>query len=560
MVKRGKSDNEFVFLPLGGVGEIGMNCALYGFGPEHHRQWIMVDCGITFANEMDEPGVDVIYPDISFIEAETENLLGIIITHAHEDHFGALLTLYPKLNAPLYMTPFAAGLLEAKAASEPGAPKIVPREIKAGSRLTMGPFEIECLPAAHSIPESLSLAIKTPLGTALHTGDWKIDETPVVGYVTDFNRLTALGDEGVLALICDSTNVVREGQSPSEADVARSITEIVAKAKNRVALTTFSSNIARIRAVAEAAVANGREVVVMGRAMRRAIDVARGLGYFDGLPNFLDDDAFGYLPRNKVVALMTGSQGEPRAALARIANDDHRQVAISKGDMVIFSSRTIPGNEKAVGQVVNGLANKGIEIVTDRDALVHVSGHPRRGELVRMYQAVRPRIAIPVHGEPLHLTTHARFAADQGVPQVIEAKNGTIVRLAPDPAEIIDEAFVGRVFRDGTLVVKPEASGVAARRKASFAGVVVVAIVIDGKGGMPVDPEVSLIGLPEADRDGVLFQDRVEDAVDGVWDSLPKAKRRDLETVREAMKKAVRAEVNMRWGKKPIVDVVILEL
>ncbi len=560
MAKRPSGEPELVFLPLGGVGEIGMNLSLYGFGPPQHRKWLMVDLGITFASEFDEPGVDVIFPDITFIERERQNIVGIIITHAHEDHFGGLIDLWPRLGAPLFMTPFAAGLLEAKLDSEPNAPDIPIQRFTKGDRLELDPFDVEAIPVAHSIPESTALAIRTPLGVVIHTGDWKIDPTPVVGWPTDFDRLSELGREGVLALVCDSTNVVREGTSPSESDVAATLTKLIADAPSRVAVTTFASNIARLRSVAEAAKANNRNVVVMGRAMRRAIDVASELGMFDGIPDFLDEEAYGYLPRDKVVALMTGSQGEPRAALAKVASGEHKNIALSPGDIVIYSSRTIPGNEKAVGTVVNGLAKQGAMIVTDRDALVHVSGHPRRGELAVMYAAVKPAIAIPVHGEALHLAAHARFAREQGVPDVVQTVNGRMVRLAPGPAGLAGEVQVGRLFKDGRLIVTPDKSGVKERRKAGFAGVVVASIVLDERGNVAVESDVVTIGVPEADARGVAFDDIALSAIENCLKSLPSAKRRDHDAVADAVTRAVRAAINERWGKKPIVEVLIAEV
>ena len=557
MAKKSRKGDELVFLPLGGVGEIGMNLGLYGFGPEDDRRWLMVDCGITFASEYDEPGVDLIFPDIRFIEEERRNLVGIVITHAHEDHFGALSTLWPKLKVPVFMTPFAAGLLEAKGAADGGASDIPVTRFTAGERWTMGDFDVEAIAVSHSIPEAVSLAIRTPLGTVIHTGDWKVDPTPVIGWSTDFDRFRAIGDEGVLAMVNDSTNVLRDGSSPSETEVAASLTEIIKAAPHRVAVTTFASNVGRVRAVAEAAAKADRNVVVMGRAMRRAIDVAKECGLLDDLPPFLDDDAYGYLPRDKVVTLLTGSQGEARAALARIASGEHRQVAMSPGDTMIFSSRTIPGNEKSVNTIMNALAAKGVKIVTDRDALVHVSGHPRRGEMTMLYEAVRPEISVPVHGEALHLAVHAEFARSLGVPKIGHALNGRMLRLAPGPVAEVDEVFTGRLFRDGSLLVTPDQSGAAARRKASFAGVVVVSLVVDAKGNALVDPSAVLIGLPDEDDRGRTFLDTVETTASLTLDGLPRPKRKDTALVADAVKRAVRAAVNERWGKKPIVEVTV---
>src|SRR3954463_14322186 len=409
-----RASDELVFAPLGGVGEIGMNLAISGFGEEHRRQWIAVDFGVAFSDDA-LPGVDLILPDISYLVEQRGNILGLVFTHAHEDHFGAVIDLWPRLKIPIYATPFTAALLQAKRESEPGAPEIPVNIVPLGGRFTLGPFDIELVSMAHSIPESNALIIRTPLGPVLHTGDWKLDPTPVIGPPTDEAKLRALGDEGCLALIGDSTNAVRDGRSPSETDVAKTLRELIGAAKGRIAVTTFASNVARMRAVAEAAAAASREVVVVGRAMDRVAQVARETGYLDGINEFRGTDVYGHLPPDKVVALCTGSQGEPRAALSRIAEDQHPDVTFSKGDTVIFSSRTIPGNEKAVGRVINGLVRQGIEVITDRTHLVHVSGHPRIAEMEDMYGWVRPQVAVPVHGEALHLAEHARLARRLGV-------------------------------------------------------------------------------------------------------------------------------------------------
>ena len=410
------AQNELVFAPLGGIGEIGMNLSIYGFGDERRRQWLIVDCGVSFASEEQLPGVDLILPDIRFLIEERKNIVGLVITHGHEDHIGALIDLWPRLKVPLYATPFTAALFEAKRLSEPGAPQIPVKVVPLGGRLTLGPFTVDFINVAHSIPESNALAIRTPAGIVLHTGDWKIDPTPLIGPPTDQARLTALGDEGVLALIGDSTNAVREGRSPSESDVARTLAELIRTAPARVAVTTFASHVGRIRAVADAARAVDREVVLVGRAMERVSQVARETGYLDGVQDFRSMESYGYLPPDKVLALCTGSQGEPRAALSRIAEDEHPEVTLAKGDRVIFSSRAIPGNEKAVARVINGLVSQGVEVITDRTHLVHVSGHPRRAELLDMIAWVRPKILIPAHGEALHLAEHAELGRRAGVP------------------------------------------------------------------------------------------------------------------------------------------------
>jgi len=548
---------ELVFAPLGGVGEIGMNLSIYGLGPEGRRLWLAVDLGVSFAAEEHLPGVDLILPDIRYLIEERKNLAGIVLTHAHEDHFGALLDLWPQLKVPVFATPFSAALLEAKCASEPGAPKIPVTIVKLGSRFNVGPFDIELVTMTHSIPEANALIIRTPCGAVLHTGDWKLDPKPILGDPTDDKKLRALGAEGCLAIIGDSTNAVREGRSPSEADVAKVIAELIKSAPGRVAVTTFASNAGRLRSVAEGARAAGREVIVVGRAMERITQIARETGYFDGVQDFRDIEAYGYLPPKKVVALCTGSQGEPRAALARIAEDQHPAIKFSRGDRVIYSARMIPGNEKAVGRVLNGLIEQGVEVITDRTHLVHVSGHPRREELEDLIGWVRPQILIPVHGEALHLTEHAALAKRCGVKQVIQCRNGDLVRLAPD-ARIIDEVPTGRIYKDGTLLVAADARTVADRRRLSFAGAVTVALALTEDGRLAADPECDLIGIPERDRDGGFMHAAVHDAIIETFESLPRGRRRDPDSVAEAVRRAVRAAIAGRWGKKPMCHVHVL--
>ncbi|MGB9369096.1 MAG: ribonuclease J [Xanthobacteraceae bacterium] len=549
---------ELLFAPLGGVGEIGMNLALYGIGEGASRKWIAVDLGVSFAGE-ELPGIDLVMPDIAFLIAERRNLLGLVLTHAHEDHFGALLDLWPRLRCPVYATPFTAALLAAKREGEPGAIDVPVKVVPLGARFTLGEFDIELVSVAHSIPESNALIIRTPLGNVLHTGDWKLDPTPVIGPPTDEAKLKALGDEGCLALIGDSTNAVRDGRSPSERDVARTLRELIGAATGRIVVTTFASNVARMRSVAEAAAAAGREVVVVGRAMDRVSQVARECGYLEGINEFRGVDVYGHLPPDKVVALCTGSQGEPRAALARIAEDQHPEVTFSKGDTVIFSSRTIPGNEKAVGRVVNGLVRQGVEVITDRTHLVHVSGHPRRAEMEEMYRWVRPRVAIPVHGEALHLSEHAKLARAAGVPEVVLCGDGDLVRLAPD-AGVIDEVPAARLYKDGAILISAEERTVAERRRLSFAGIVVVALVLSDKGALLADPDVELIGIPEVNADKQSMHEIAYDAVIETFESLAKPRRRDPQSVEEALKRAVRAAITGHWQKKPIclVQVVVV--
>jgi len=552
-----KGAQELVFAPLGGVGEIGMNLSIYGLGPERRRQWMAVDLGVSFAAEENLPGVHLILPDIRYLEEERRNLAGIVLTHAHEDHFGALIDLWPRLKVPVFATPFSAALLKAKCEGEPGAPQIPVTVVPLGGRFDVGPFDVELVTMTHSIPESNALIIRTPLGTLLHTGDWKLDARPILNDHTDEKKLRALGDEGCLALIGDSTNAVREGRSPSESDVAATIAELIRSAPARVAVTTFASNVGRLRAVADAARAAGREVVVVGRAMDRIVQIARETGYFDGVQYFRSVDAYGYLPRDKVVALCTGSQGEPRAALSRISADQHPDVTLSKGDLVIYSARMIPGNEKAIGRVINGLVEQGVEVVTDRTHLVHVSGHPRRDELKDLIGWVRSTILLPVHGEAVHMAEHAALARDLGIKEVIRCRNGDLVRLAPD-VRIIDEVPAGRFYKDGALIIDAQARTVADRRRLSFAGAISVALALTDKGALAADPEIDLIGIPENDRDGVPMSDVVHDAVLETFESLPRPRRRDPDSVSEAVRRGIRSAVAQRWGKKPMCHVHVL--
>ncbi|MGI8854060.1 MAG: ribonuclease J [Methyloceanibacter sp.] len=555
--KSNRKEAEFVFVPLGGVGEIGMNLYLYGYGPEGAREWLIVDMGVTFGGDY-EPGIDVILPDIRFLEEERHNIAGLLLTHAHEDHFGAVADLWPLLgDIPVYATPFTAEMFKSKLA-EFGGDKGFPLEIvPMGDRRAIGPFDIELVSMSHSIPEPSAVVIRTPLGTALHTGDWKLDENPLTSAPTDITRLQELGRGGVTALICDSTNAVRDGVSPSEADVAVVLDKLIREAPRRVAVTTFASNVARIRSVAEATRAAGRELVVVGRAMYRVIEAAQATGYLDPDLAFHDETAFESLPPRKVVALCTGSQGETRAALARIALDEHPNVELDPGDRVIFSSRTIPGNEKAVARVQNGLADRGIEVITDQDAPVHVSGHPRRGELEQLYGWVKPDIAIPMHGEGRHLEAHAKLAERLGVKDVVRARNGAMVRLAPGPAAIIDEVPVGRLYRDGAILTRADDGQVRDRRRLSFAGTVSVSLVLSDKGALLAEPEVALTGLPIANGEGVSFETIVRDAASGTIDSIPRPKRKDQALVSEAVRRSVRAAVNQAWGKKPMCSVLL---
>ncbi|MGG7517174.1 ribonuclease J [Allorhizobium undicola] len=547
---------ELVFIPLGGVGEIGMNLALYGFGSPRHREWIMVDCGVTFPGP-DLPGVDLVLPDIRYVLSQRKNLKAIIITHAHEDHYGGLNDLWPGLNVPVYASAFTSGMLEAKRNYEGSRSEIPVTPFKPGDKLHLGSFVVEAIGVNHSIPEPMSLVIRTPLGNVVHTGDWKIDMDPSLGPLTDEAAFRALGDEGVLAVMCDSTNAMRDGISPSEIEVSEGLRQIIENAEGRVAITTFSSNVGRIRSIAQAAEAAGRDVLLLGSSLKRVVAVADDIGIMEGVKPFIAEDEYGYIPRDKIVVILTGSQGEPRAALAKLSRDEMRNVALAKGDTVVFSSRTIPGNEKAINDIKNGLIEQGVHIVTDNDALVHVSGHPRRRELLQMYEWTRPQVLVPVHGEAAHLMAQQELALQAGIGQVPRVRNGEVLRLAPGPAEVIDEVPHGRIFKDGKLIGDFDEMGIGERRKLAFVGHVSVHVLIDERYDFRGDPEVVAVGLPQQDEEGDDMEDILYDAVLGAVESIPRVRRKDLDGLRESIRRAVRSTANECWGKKPVVTVFV---
>ncbi|WP_208435854.1 ribonuclease J [Bartonella phoceensis] len=550
------NENEFIFLPLGGVGEIGMNLAAYGFGPQNFREWLLIDMGVSFAGP-ELPGTDLILPDIRFLESEKHNIRGLILTHAHEDHYGAVLDLWPKLKVPLYCTPFTAGLLESKRQSDSGSCKIAHTIFQSGDCFQIGSFAIEAIAVNHSIPESVSLAITTSLGTVIHTGDWKIDHTPALGTVTDEKRFRTLGNKGVLALLCDSTNACRDGITPSEQQVQTSLSEIFSKAEGCIAIATFSSNVARIRSIALAAEFVGRKVLVVGRSLKRSIMVAQELGYMNGLAPFITEEDYGYIPRKELVLVVTGSQGEPCAALAKLSRNEMRNIALSSGDTVIYSSRSIPGNEKAILEIQNRFIDMGVKVITNGDALVHVSGHPRRLELLQMYDWIKPQILVPVHGEAMHLTAHADLARQAGIKIVMNIRNGSLLRLAPEPVEIIDQVPIGRIYKDGCLIGDEEELGIRERRKLSYAGHVVVSLHMNSKHELLDDIGLSTFGLPESNEKGKKLKDILLDVVENTLYNIPRMKRKNNELIREATRRAVRAAINEIWRKKPVCTVFL---
>jgi ribonuclease J len=430
--------------------------------------------------------------------------------------------------------------------------------VRQGSRIELGPFGIEFIAVAHSIPESCALAIRTPVGLALHSGDWKHDDAPGVGSPTDEERFRQLGEQGVLAFICDSTNIIREGESPSEGEVAQTLHTLITGAPARVVVTAFASNVARIRAVAEAAMAAGREVVVAGRSMSRTIEVARETGYLDGIGDFFSLERYPMLARDRVLVLATGSQGEPRAAMGRIAEGEHPVISLAAGDRVIFSSRTIPGNEREVNRVINGLILQGVEVITDRTHLVHCSGHPRRGEVERFYGWLRPQVAIPAHGEPLHLYEHARVARALGVPHVVPARNGDMVLLGPGQPGMIEEIATGRVAQDGNTLVALNEPLFQERRRLAYAGIVSIAVALTSRGELAGDPDVLTSGLPNRLRNGAAIDEVIDEAIFSTLDSLPRQRRRDFDGVSIAVERAVRSTLQAAWGKRPQVHVLVV--
>ncbi|WP_370237231.1 MULTISPECIES: ribonuclease J [Henriciella] len=552
---------ELVFLPLGGCGEIGMNLNAYGYGPADDRRWILVDLGVTFGDDT-TPGIDLICADPEFITEYADQIEAIFLTHAHEDHIGAVGLLWPRLRAPLYATPFTAHLVAGKLA-ERGLSHVDVNVVPLEGSVEAGPFEVTYVTLTHSIPEPNALAIKTPAGTILHTGDWKIDPDPLIGEGVDVDALKRLGDEGVLAMVCDSTNVFVEGESGSEATVRRNLIKLIGSLSGRVAVATFASNVARVATVIEAARLAGRSVCLAGRSMHKIVDAAVSTRVLTELPDLVDEADAGSFPPDKILYLCTGSQGEERAALGRIASDTHRHISLGAGDTVIFSSRVIPGNEKGIFELQNTLAEKGVRIITDKMSKepIHVSGHPARDELERMYQWVRPRVSVPVHGERRHIMEHATFAKSLQVADAVTPRNGDLIRLAPGKVEVIDVVPNGRLHLDGNRLVPAGSEGLRERVAISKYGYVTASVSIDEDGSIADGPYVSARGLSE--EDGSLADeslDAVEAACDEALDGLSRRKRLDDEVVETLLVRAIRRTCERVFGRKPLVDVTIMRV
>ncbi len=558
-----KNEAELVFLPLGGCGEIGMNLNAYGYGPANNRRWIIIDVGVTFGGD-DTPGVDLITPDVSFFEDQGDRIDAIFLTHAHEDHIGAIGLLLPllKTRAPLYATAFTAHLIAGKLA-ERGQKHINVNVVPLGGSVEAGPFSVRYITLTHSIPEPNALAVQTPLGMIMHTGDWKIDPAPMVGEPTDIASLKKLGDAGVLAMVCDSTNVFVDGESGSEGTVRENLTELIGSLTGRIAVTTFASNIARVATVIEAARAAGRSVCLVGRSMHKITDAAVATGVIKNLPDFVKEENAGSLPNDNILYLCTGSQGEARAALGRITRGDHRHVTLGEGDSVIFSSRIIPGNEKGIFDMQNTLAEKGVRVITDRskDKPIHVSGHPARDELRQMYQWIRPQISVPVHGERRHIVEHAAYARSLQIGQTVTPRNGDLIRLAPGKPEVIDVVPNGRLYLDGNKMVPAGSEGLRERVGLSQWGIVSVAVALDEDGDLVDGPILTARGLSEtdgssADESLILVDEAAEEAIN----KLKRGKRLDDDEVEKALVRAVKRQCEKTFGRKPFVDVSVLRV
>lgn len=554
-------DDELVFLPLGGSNEIGMNFNCYGYGPPHARKWIIVDVGVTFGDQT-TPGVEIILPDPEFISEHADDILGIVLTHAHEDHIGAIGWLWPRLRAPLYATPFTSFLIREKLREHDLLDKVSITETPLSGKIDLGPFQVELITLTHSIPEPNGLAIKTPLGTILHTGDWKIDADPLLGGPTDHAAIGRLGDEGVLAMVCDSTNVFVDGEAGSEAEVRVAMNKLIGSLKGKVAVACFASNVARMDTAIRAAESNGRKICLVGRSMHRMAAAAKTVGFLSGIGEFVPDNQAKNYPDDQILYLCTGSQGEPRAALSRIAEGTHPHVSLGKGDHCIFSSRVIPGNDIPIRNLQNNLADRGVRLYTERDHPgIHVSGHPCRDELKQMYQWARPRIAVPTHGERRHLLEHCNLARDLQVPETVAPRNGDMVRLAPGRAAIIDETAAGRLYVDAGMVTPENGEALRERRHAAANGVLHVALCLDGKGRLVSGPQVSAVGLPGDDDEplGDLL-DNLCDAAEDALKGLDADARGDDDTVEAAISRSLKKASQRIWGRRPIVESMVLRV
>lgn len=545
-----KDFKQLIFLPLGGSGEIGMNLNLYCYD----NQWIMVDCGISFADDY-LPGIDLIMPNVDFIDKIKDDLHCLVLTHAHEDHIGAVVHLWPRFKCPIYASPFTAIILRHKLREAGLLNDVIVHEIALDGSFKVGDFEVEMVTLTHSIPEPNALNIRTPLGTIFHTGDWKLDPDPLVGEAIDEKRLKQIGDEGVLAIVCDSTNVFYEKPAGSESDVRKSLVELLQDKAGAIFCTTFSSNVARVETLAHVAEETDRHLCLIGKSMKRNVAAARECGYLKGFPPILAEEDAAHLPRNKVLYVLTGCQGEARAALMRVIQDNNKHIHIAKGDTVVFSSKIIPGNDLAIARTHDLLIEKSVEIITEKDAFVHVSGHPGQEELKQMYEWIRPEIVVPTHGERKHLLKQAEFAHDVGIEKTIVPRNGTVVKLAPDNIGIINEVPVGRMALDGDILIEDDDMAIVERRRLLFNGALVVHVVMDNKGQLLKPLDITCIGLPEKN-----FGDLKKYIDDKVHDALELAGKKNItddDALREVVRTAARKAAKYHTGKEtgPVTNV-----
>lgn len=546
-------DKGLFFVPLGGAGEIGINFGLYSCD----GQWIAVDCGVGFAGDR-LPGVDMVLPDPTFAEQIAKNLKALIITHAHEDHIGAVGHFWPLLRCPVYATPFAAEMLETRLDEAGILGRVSLETVEAGDELDLAPFDIELIPVNHSVPEAVSLLIRTKYGNVFHTGDWRFDDTPVVGKPANYARFKELGKENVLAMVADSTNVFVENDILSESDVKDSLTTLFSRySGKRLVVTCFASNVGRIESIAEAAEKNGRTVCLLGRSLWRVEGAGRACGYFRGINVFLTDEEAQDLPPSKVLYLCTGCQGEPKAALSNLSYGVYRSLQLNKGDVVIFSSRVIPGNEQAIANIKNRFIAKGIEVVTDKDALTHVSGHANRNDMKRMYGFVRPKIAVPVHGEAAHLFEHAKLADECGISQTVIPKDGDVISFGADKAEVIGSVQSGLMAMDGRKIIPVNADVLKKRRRMLEDGTVVATVVLDKKNAVVGSVQISATGLIDAQSPEMSVLD---EGIKTALSSLTPTRLKDDGSVADAVKAAIRKTVMENHGRRPMVDVHLVRV
>ena len=543
------SKEELLFCPLGGSGEIGMNLNLYAYGKEDDQKWIAVDMGVTFADDS-IPGIDLIYPDPGFLIDKKKDLLGIVLTHAHEDHIGSVAIIWPRLKCNIYATPFTAALLKEKFKEKKidiaSYLKIVPLN----GKINLGPFEIEFITLTHSILEPNGLSIKTPVGIVLHTGDWKCDPNPLIGESIDEKKLKEIGNQNVLAMVCDSTNVFNEGRAGSESDVRESLLKIISNLDKKIIVTTFASNVARMETVFYCAQKSNRQISLVGRSMHRIYKAAKQCGYLQNLIEPIDPRDAKNISRNKIIYLCTGSEGEPMGAMKRITSGIHPDVFLEKDDTVIFSSKIIPGNEKKLYAMHNEIVKNNIEIITEENAFVHVSGHPNRDDLKDMYSWVKPKSIIPVHGEHRHMIEQAKFAKEMKVPHSLQIENGDIIKIYPgDNPKIIDKAPSGRMYLDGSISVREDSNSIKERRSLAINGYLDITLPISNNGKIR-KPVISFKGLPVEDLDETFIFD-LEDAIDEICKTFSLQNKKQEFNLIEALKQNCKRIVREKTGKKP---------